>query len=327
MDWSAQDIRTALNELQQLSPKDGQAYKDAQQSADVLLKSYWQFYGLDYDVLGLAKPSAWLINVESQQICVQQFTARNERGRILVLHGYYDHVGLYKHLIRECLELGLSVTTFDLPGHGLSSGDRASIDSFQSYQVVLDAIIKDQNIQHGSRWSIIGQSTGGAVILDYLSRNQFTHEDCPFSNVILLAPLVRPTGWFTGRIMLRLVRPFKDSIARGFAQSSHDKAFLRFIRHEDPLQHDRLEVSWVSAMDEWIGDVESRASSDLLVHVIQGTDDNTVDWQHNLPQIKKLFKTVSINTIKDARHHLVAESLEFRSQVFSFVRRILGASD
>lgn len=327
MDWSAQGIRAALTELQKLSPKDGETFTEAQQKTDVLLKSYWQFYGLDFDILGLATPSAWLINVELQQICVQQFTARNERGRILVLHGYYDHVGLYKHLIRECLELGLSVTTFDLPGHGLSSGDRASIESFESYQVVLDAVIKDQNIQHGSRWSIIGQSTGGAIILDYLSRNQFTQEDCPFSNVVLLAPLVRPTGWFMGRIMLRLIRPFKDSIARGFAQSSHDNAFLRFIRYEDPLQHDRLEVSWVSAMDQWIDDIESRVCTDLQIHIVQGTDDHTVDWRHNLPQIEKLFSAVSINTIKDARHHLVAESPEYRSQVFGFVRRILGASD
>ena len=313
MDWSAQDIRQRLTTLGEPS--------------ESVMENYWQFYGLDFHRLGLAKQTAKLVKSNSFDICVQQFVANNERGKVLALHGYYDHAGLYKYLIRECLELGLSVTIFDLPGHGLSTGDPASIDSFDSYQDALNTVIEDQNINIENRCSIVGQSTGGAVILDYLSRNQFDRASSPFSNVVLLAPLIRPEGWTMGRILLKILRPFVDSIARGFAKNSHDQAFLKFIRNTDPLQHHRLEVDWVAALDQWIPKIEKRQASGVSVSVIQGTDDQTVDWRHNLPMIKKLFEEVVVYEIPMARHHLVCESQEFRDKVFTHLRRALSALD
>lgn len=313
MDWSEENIRHRL--------------ASKEETSNAVMEPYWQFYGLDFHRLGLAKQSARLLKSNAFDLCVQHFQAKNERGNVLVLHGYYDHVGLYKYLIRECLELGLSVTAFDLPGHGLSSGDRANIDSFDSYQDALVSIITDLDINASERWSIVGQSTGGAVIIDYLSRQHYDRTNTPFSNVVLLAPLVRPEGWLKGRILLKILRPFVDSIERGFSNNSHDQAFLNFIRYTDPLQHNRLEVDWVAALEQWIPKVERRPASDLSVSVIQGTDDETVDWRHNIGVIKKLFKDVSVFKVEDARHHLVCESQEFRNKVFTHLKRVLSALD
>jgi len=327
MDWSADDIRRRLSASVQAvenSPSDSTSVEKTED----IMEPYWQFYGLDFHRFGLvSSQSASLLKSNNFDVCVQQFIAKNERGKVLVLHGYYDHVGLYKFLIRECLELGLSVTAFDLPGHGLSSGERASIDSFDSYHDALSVVMEDQNITHGSRWSVVGQSTGGAVIIDYLTRHQFERATSPFSNVVLLAPLVRPESWFKARIMLTLLRPFVTSIKRAFSENSHDQAFLKFIRHDDPLQHNRLEVDWVSALEQWIPDVENRQQSDLAVSVIQGTDDQTVDWRHNVTVLQHLFSELHLYKIEEGRHHLVGESLQFREKVFTHLRRALSVID
>lgn len=323
MDWSAEKIRTGLRQASGLT-SDSDAAADVVHSA---MEPYWQFYGLDFHRLGLATQSASLLTSNNFDICVQQFTARNERGKVLVLHGYYDHVGLYKYLIRECLELGFSVTAFDLPGHGISSGERASIDSFESYQDSLKVVMADQNIKHGSRWSVVGQSTGGAVLIDYLTKHQFDRENSPFANVVLLAPLVRPVSWFKAKLMLTVVRPFVDSITRSFSENSHDPVFLSFIRNQDPLQHHRLEVDWVSALAKWIPDVEHRAKINFPISVIQGTDDQTVDWRHNIPVLRRLFSNVTLYEVEEGRHHLVCESLEYRTKIFTYLRRALSVID
>jgi alpha-beta hydrolase superfamily lysophospholipase len=53
------------------------------------------------------------------------------------LHGYLEHSGIYQPIIKEILEQGFSVITYDLPGHGLSNGSPASIQNFDHYQQVL----------------------------------------------------------------------------------------------------------------------------------------------------------------------------------------------
>lgn len=47
-------------------------------------------------------------------------------GTAFVVHGYFDHLGLYRHLLERLLERHWRVVLWDLPGHGLSSGARAS---------------------------------------------------------------------------------------------------------------------------------------------------------------------------------------------------------
>ncbi|WP_423811416.1 alpha/beta hydrolase, partial [Pseudomonas aeruginosa] len=43
-----------------------------------------------------------------------------EFGSLLLMHGYYDHMGLYRHVVDWALGMGFSVLACDLPGHGLS---------------------------------------------------------------------------------------------------------------------------------------------------------------------------------------------------------------
>ena len=111
--------------------------------------SPWQEY-LDYYGINLSQTLA--INVDHHlgemhlggyNIAVQYFAVKDveAKGSVLLLHGYMDHVGLYRHLLKSLLENGFNVLAYDLPGHGLSSGEPAGIADFQDYQKIMQALL------------------------------------------------------------------------------------------------------------------------------------------------------------------------------------------
>jgi alpha-beta hydrolase superfamily lysophospholipase len=272
------------------------------------LKAYQQHYGLDFeDTLLDLEHVIGFIYVDEFKIATHVFKLTHAKGTVFLQHGYYDHVGLYSHIIKHCLQQGFNVFTYDLPGHGLSSGDRASIDSFDQYDRLFCkglALIQ----QHLPAPIVaIGQSTGGAIITNYLLTRGLTRITSPFSSIYLLAPLVRPTGWSTSVIFYLLFRPFINKMKRSFAQNSNNTEFLTFLKEHDPLQPLFLKVKWVGALYKWIKMIEARPSVDLDVHVIQGTCDGTVDAKHNMSILAEKFTGFDVTYIEDGRHQLVNE--------------------
>src|SRR5690554_3196382 len=123
------------------------------------------------------------------RVAMHVYTPEQARGTVLVLHGYFDHAGLYGHLIRDLLQQGLAVVIYDLPGHGISSGDPVSIRKFEDYQQVLDSCVETCRNHLPRPWYAVGQSTGAAVLLDHLLSRRNPQE--LFRHWVLLAPLVQ----------------------------------------------------------------------------------------------------------------------------------------
>ena len=236
---------------------------------------------------------------------------------LFVIHGFYDHMGLYRHVIEWGLNHGFVVIACDLPGHGLSSGERASIDDFAQYQAVLQGLfIEAQSLQLPQPWHLCGQSTGGAIVLDHLLH--YGAQSPAQGQAILLSPLVRPKDWGWSKFSYYLLRPFVKGIARRFSENSNDPAFLPFLQ-ADPLQPVRLPTAWVGALARWIPRIEGAAPSARQPLVIQGQDDKTVDWQHNLEVLKAKFNQPQALLLPKARHHLANETAEIRARYFAFL--------
>ncbi|MFZ5724367.1 MAG: alpha/beta hydrolase [Pseudomonadota bacterium] len=288
--------------------------------------AYARFYGLDR--VGGDRPVRHAmgdIDAGGYRIVVQSWRQPEARGTVLVLHGYYDHVGIFDHVIAAVLAAGFDVLTFDLPGHGLSSGEPAAIGDFREYQAVLQAIV--DGMRHAALpqpWQVVAQSTGGAVFMDYLLGVPRDHGRAPFARAVLLAPLVRPVNWRINGLVHALIHPFRRNIARKFAVNSHDDEFLHFLRAVDPLQPRHLSVRWVGALKRWIRDLEARPPRDFPLTVVQGDEDGTVDWRHNLRVIRHKFPGCSVRLVPQGRHQLANEAPEFRSQVLQHVVNSLG---
>ncbi|OEY65281.1 alpha/beta hydrolase [Marinobacter sp. X15-166B] len=286
-------------------------------------EEYCRYYGLD---LWVEHPEVayhqGYVDASGHRIVVHYYRLpahQKPKGTVFILHGYFDHVGLYSQLIDWCLGAGYDVLAYDQPGHGLSSGTPAAISSFIEYQTVLADVMAQ--VAQGIRqpWYAVGQSTGGAILMDYLLSNHHDTDSSAFRKVVLLAPLIRPAGWVGARMLHSMLRLFIKRWRRLFSQNSGNMRFLRFLKERDPLQARAIHVDWVSALRQWVPHIEGARPVSFPVTVVQGEKDLTVDWQHNLRIIRNKFSAVDELKLPDGRHHLVNEAPGLQRVVFSTI--------
>lgn len=321
----ANQLREGLEPISFLAgfPGESEVQPGGNSVAHKLAQSYRAHYGLGFDsasahVLGIVESGPYKI------VCQYFASSADEpRGTAVLLHGYFDHAGIYGHLIQHCLQLGFSVIIFDFPGHGLSAGPVATIASFREYnQAFSDCLVAAQKQGVTGPWTAIGQSTGGAIIIDSILDGSLPDEPA-FQQYLLLGPLLRPRRWLKSKLFFSISRWFVAASPRKFSFNSHDQEFLRFLREDDSLQSKFLLRDWILAMIDYQRRFAKAANSDKKLHIIQGTGDGTVDWEYNLPKLMEKFPASKSYWIKDARHHLINESPEYRDQVFALISQIV----
>jgi alpha-beta hydrolase superfamily lysophospholipase len=105
------------------------------------------------------------------------------KANILLVHGLGEHSGRYEHMADFYTQEGYAVTSFDLPGHGKSTGKRGSA----SYDEIVEDI--DYSLAQLRKESpdkplfLFGHSLGGALVLYYVLKKKPT-----LSGVISQAP-------------------------------------------------------------------------------------------------------------------------------------------
>ena len=228
-------------------------------SAEDPLREYLRCYGLQLILDAGHRLEASQQTVLGCALFVQHYRTRHQVcGTVVVVHGYFDHSGLYKHLISYLLEIGWDVLVFDLPGHGLSEGKPLAIDAFSTYAAQLTELLDSRREQLAAPWALLGQSTGAAILMT--QQLAYGYHRWPVSHQVLLAPLVRPCGWQKIVRQYRWLRFFLRKVKRTYGVSSGDQAFLDFVRYQDPLQHPYVPVKWIGAMLRWIEEIEQAAS-------------------------------------------------------------------
>lgn len=245
------------------------------------------------------------------QLVLQRFSPENPIAECLLVTGYLDHVGLFSDFIRLLLSMGYRVTTFDLPGQGLSSGPRAEVKSFTEYFQALDrvnATLPDDGLPRLA----LGQSTGGSAWLDWIRR----HGDQHFDRFMLLNPLVRPRRWRYLGVLHWFLKNVLRTVSRGRGEGTHNARFNEFLQAGDSLQSPVIPVAWLSAMVEFKNSIERMpAVSGEKLWVFQGTEEKTVDAPWNIARIAEKFPGVRMVRIEGARHHLANETPKYRQRV------------
>ncbi|MBD3392541.1 MAG: alpha/beta fold hydrolase [Chitinivibrionales bacterium] len=284
------EVRDAMRPL---APDDSCSHADA-------VLSYFTFYDIEFPD---ARHCFGSLESDTFTLAAHVFMPESARGTVFLIHGYYDHVGLHKNTIRVCLDQHLCVAALDLPGHGLSSGPRASIDDFSQYSRALADLIRFCRPHVPDTYVLVAHSIGCAVALEYL----YSSEDRSIGKAIFLAPGVRTSYHALSRLGYAIWSPFAETSPRWFRESSSDEVFVEFQRTE-PLSYDRFPLCWAKAMYAWQDRFSRYDTLGVSATVIQGTQDDVVDWERSMRLIKEKIPHVKIVPIPGARHELMNEA-------------------
>ena len=107
---------------------------------DENMKQYCEYYHLPTEDI---QYHFGFEQVAHERLFVQSFCPSQVKAKILLVHGYYDHTGVLSTFIRFLVQKGYHVLTFDLPGHGLSTGEQATISDFRYIQIAFERSCKD----------------------------------------------------------------------------------------------------------------------------------------------------------------------------------------
>jgi len=280
-------------------------------------QTYFHFYGIDFErkIPGVEHYfghfNSGKYDIVAHYFALDASAGKKARGTCFIFHGYFDHAGLYAHAIEYCLCRDLNVVIYDLPGHGLSTGERVSIPSFSEYLVVMRDALKLFADIAPQPWHAIGQSTGAAILMDYLLQ-----ELAPsFDKVVLLAPLLRAAEWRWIKVAYWVGQKFLERVPRRFGTNSSYQPFVNFVEHDDPLQTHYISVRWVDALMRWESRFEYFPALERSLLIIQGQRDTTVDWRYNIPFIRSKFPHAKYLPLQEAYHHLVNEAPDIRQKI------------
>ncbi len=308
------DVQQGLDDFDISRPIDFSAVSDAMQR-------YLSTYGFDQivETHQVSYSVGWLA-LPDYRLVLHSWKASNTRGTVLVCHGLFDHVGLFLPLVDHLISSGFSVLAVDFPGHGLSEGERAVIDDFSEYGVLIDEVLSRLAESLVSPVFAVGQSTGCAALMSYVLSPE---RDIPFGRLAFMAPLVRPRAWRRVRLGHAVLGRFVSYVPRRFGDNSHDPDFVEFLRSQDPLQPRHISTRWVGAMNRWGANFSRLPESDLPLLSVQGDEDDTVEWQTNLKEIGKKFSAHQIEILHEGRHHLVNEAEPWLGKAFAKVTEFL----
>ncbi len=253
----------------------------------------------------LAMPGArraWgFVDSGNGRLFVQSYSPSRPRGSVLFLHGYMDHGGTHARLYEFLLERGWSVYAMDLPGHGLSSGERMAVGDFSEYgeaaRALLEAAIEDG--ADPKRLVGMGHSTGCAAWIECLELN-----GSGLRMLVFAGPLVRSAHWGASKAGLAIagkgLRAFKRKNGpRGRRDS------LPYPFDYDPLDPAEFPASWVESLIRWDERNTAYGPFDTPLVVMQGTDDSVLDRRYNLRYLEERFASeFKVAQIKGGSHYV-----------------------
>ncbi|MEI8093366.1 MAG: alpha/beta hydrolase [Spirochaetales bacterium] len=248
------------------------------------------------------------------------------KGTVLFTHGFLDHAGMHARLFRVLLDEGYTVVAFDLPGHGLSSGDRGNIAEFAAYgraaQAVLTAVHAAGFAQERPLLAV-GHSTACAAFVEWLQQNGPVVDGALF-----VAPLVHSYAWDVSQLGLYL---FGGLLPRLPDATGSDKVISVGGQDgdHDPLDQNDFPTGWVRALWAWNRQNASYGPFATRLAVVQGDHDVVVDAPYNLAWLRARFPGLVEFPVVGEDHYLLYKAKpghdELAPEVERQLRRALAA--
>ena len=111
------------------------------------------------------------------------------RGRVVIVHGYAEHRGRYRHVVEALVAARYACHLLDLRGHGDSGGPRGHISRFAEYREDLERFLDEVRAlpEAASPLLLLGHSLGGLIALDFA-----LHRPEAFDALAVSSPYLAP---------------------------------------------------------------------------------------------------------------------------------------
>jgi acylglycerol lipase len=252
------------------------------------------------------------------------------RTALVVHHGLGEHGGRYQVFADRLADLPVSVVSFDLRGHGESSGPRGHADGLEGlaadFQTLLPGLLGEVGAE---RAVVLGHSLGAAAVLRWL----VDHGPGSSVGAVMLSapPLVVPRT-LPVRVKLRLgrlLRRLSPTFALGSGIpaehiSSHPPEVDRY--REDPFVHDRVSAALgVSLLDGAPALLAACSRVTLPALVWHGTEDHIAHPDGGRAVFEHLGSAdKALHLLEGYRHESHHESPARVDALFATLRGWLG---
>jgi acylglycerol lipase len=221
-----------------------------------------------------------------------QPTDRQIRAVIAIVHGYAEHSNRYIHIATNLVAQGFAVHSFDLRGHGKSSGDRCFVNSFSDYLTDLDRFIAEIRQQYPDReLFLLGHSLGGAIALRYVLEYQ-----PDIRGLILSAPFLGaraedfPAPIVAFIKLLSQLLPKLPSVRVDSSQISSDPAIVHAYRTDPLVTTAKMPLRTLAEIFGNIHQINQRQQAiELPILIMHGTADGLAHVAHS----ERLYAAIS----------------------------------
>ena len=116
-----------------------------------------------------------------KMIFTQSWIDDKAMANLILVHGYAEHSSRYTGIDEKLLSAGINVYTFDLTGHGKSSGRKAYINRFQDYVQDLNDVKSKVAMAPNLPTFIYGHSMGALVTISDIILHKSKYDGVIFS--------------------------------------------------------------------------------------------------------------------------------------------------
>jgi len=189
---------------------------------------------------------------------------------VLIIHGIGEHAARYSRVAGELNKAGFAVYSFDMRGHGESSGKRGHITSFEAVFSDMDAVVCRARESLGEiPLFIYGHSLGGAIALGRRLKGGASAKGFIATSPWLELVESKPAALIAlSRVLKALIPSFTIPTGLNADLLTSDKAVVSQYRN-DPLVHGMISAATaVEAIDTAVAILNDRAVRNplLLAH-------------------------------------------------------------
>ncbi len=202
------------------------------------------------------------------------------RAIVVIVHGYGEHLGRYRHVAAHLAARGYAVCALDHRGHGRSDGTRAYVDRFDQFVDDLHQFVTLVRAEHPDlKVFMFGHSMGALMSLAYALRYQtqlagLIVSSAPVNADANVSPLLVKFAYAIDRVVPRLglLPPEDPSVL------THDQAVLDALAADPLAYHGSLRVRLGLEIDRTARRVrDALPTLRLPILITYGEDDTYVN--------------------------------------------------